>query len=231
MSESKKVGMAGLGTVGGGVVKILQQHAARLGARCGRNIELTAVCSASKGKDRGVDLEGYAWFDNAMDLANADVDLVVETIGGSEGIAYDLVKAALASRKHVITANKALIAHHGFELAQLAENNGVSLAYEAAVAGGIPAIKGLREGLAGNEISAVYGILNGTCNYMLQQLEAGTAFADALAEAQALGYAEADPSLDIDGFDAAHKLAILGRLAFNPELSWDAVKVNTTGIR
>ena len=230
MSKTLKIGIAGLGTVGVGVVKILQKHGGLLAARCGRPVEITAVSSASKGKDRGIDVSGYEWFDSALDLASADVDLIVETIGGSEGVACDLVKAALAAGKHVVTANKALLAHHGFELASLAEGNGVSLAYEAAVAGGIPAIKAVREGLAANEITAVYGILNGTCNYILTNMrETGRDFEVVLKEAQELGYAEADPTFDVDGVDAGHKLALLATIAFGIKPNFDAVEMK--GIR
>ncbi len=211
-----RIGIAGLGTVGGGVVKLLDKSSAALAARCGRDIQVTAISARDKSKDRGFDVSGYAWVDDAIDLARRDdVDVVVELIGGSEGAALDLVKEAIANGKHVVTANKALIAHHGPDLAETAEAKGVAVAYEAAVAGGIPIIKALREGLVANEIIRLYGILNGTCNYILTDMEAsGRAFGDVLTEAQELGYAEADPAFDVGGTDTAHKLAILACLAF-----------------
>ncbi len=226
-----RLGIAGLGTVGGGVVKIVQKHAEMLAVRAGRSIEVTAVSARDASKDRGVDLSGYDWVDDAADLAvRDDVDAVVEMIGGSEGLAYDLVKTALSNGKHVVTANKALLAHHGFELAKLAEDNNVSLAYEAAVAGGIPAIKAMREGFVGNQIDAVFGILNGTCNYMLTAMrETGRDFDVILKEAQDAGYAEADPAFDIDGIDAGHKLCLLSSIAFGVKPDFESLQI--TGIR
>ena len=195
---------------------MLRDNAALITARAGRPIEVVAVSARDRTRDRGVALGGMRWHDDPAGLAaEPDVDVVVELIGGSEDPARGLVLAAMAAGKHVVTANKALLAQHGTELAEAAERGGVSLAYEAAVAGGIPIIKTLREGLAGNQIRRVAGILNGTCNFILTSMaERGREFADVLAEAQALGYAEADPSFDIDGIDAAHKLAILAALAF-----------------
>ena len=223
MPEPLRLGIAGLGTVGGGVIKIVQKHAEMLATRSGRNVEVTAVSARDRSKDRGVDLSAYAWEDDARALASrSDVDVVVEMIGGSEGLALDLVKAALENGKHVVTANKALLAHHGFALAAIAEEKGVSLCYEAAVAGGIPVIKALREGAAGNGINAVYGILNGTCNYMMTAMrETGKDFDVILKEAQDAGYAEADPSFDIDGIDAAHKLCLLSAIAFGVKPDFD----------
>lgn len=231
MSEALKIGIAGLGTVGAGTVRILQEHASILCLSAGRDIQITAVSARDKKADRGVDLGAYKWVDNALDLAtDPDVDVVVELIGGSDGIAKDLALAAIANGKHVVTANKAMVAHHGTALAHAAEEAGVSMAFEAAVAGGIPIIKSLREGLAGNKISRVYGILNGTCNYILSAMAAdGREFDNVLKECQEKGYAEADPSFDIDGIDAAHKLAILASVAFGCELNFDAVHVE--GIR
>jgi len=230
MSDPLKIGIAGLGTVGVGVIKVLSLHAAMHERRGGRAMRITDVAARDKGKDRGVDLSGYAWHDDARDLAATDVDVVVELIGGSDGVAKELVEAALDAGKHVVTANKALLAHHGTALARRAEAAGVGLAYEAAVAGGIPIIKALREGLAANRIERLYGILNGTCNYILTDMaETGREFDDILAEAQALGYAEADPSFDVDGIDAAHKLAILAALAFGREVDFEHVHVE--GIR
>ena len=231
MKQSLKVAVSGLGTVGAGVVKLLAAQKDLLAARCGRAVEVVAVSARSKGKDRGVDLAGYQWFDDPVAMAReAQADVFVELIGGSEGPAKDAVTAALEAGRHVVTANKALIAHHGAALAALAEAKGLTLAFEASVAGGIPVIKGLREGLAANRVSEVHGILNGTCNYILTEMrETGREFADVLAEAQALGYAEADPSFDIDGVDAAHKLAVLAAVAFGAEVNFKAVHVE--GIR
>ena len=230
MSKPLRIGIAGLGTVGAGVVKILAARGERLAAASGRALELVAVCARDKAKDRGIDLSGVRWEDDPMALAAADdIDLVVELIGGSEGIARDLVEASLKAGKHVATANKALIAHHGTALARLAEEKGVALNYEAAVAGGIPIVKTMRESLAGNEIRSIHGILNGTCNYILTEMETtGRDFADVLKDAQDLGYAEADPTFDVGGIDAAHKLAILASLAFGTEV--DFANVHIEGI-
>jgi homoserine dehydrogenase len=231
MKPDLRVGVAGLGTVGAGTVKLLHDNAGLIAARAGRAIKVTAVSARNRAADRGVSLEGIAWHEDAIALANdPNVDVVVELIGGSEGTARALAAAALAAGKPLVTANKALLAVHGAELAQAAEAAGVALVYEAAVAGGIPVIKALREGLAGNRISRVAGILNGTCNYILTVMrEQKRDFHDVLADAQALGYAEADPSFDIDGIDAAHKLAILAALAFGRPVDFAAVHVE--GIR
>ena len=231
MSAPLAVAVAGLGTVGAGVLKLLRDNADLIAARAGRPILVTAVAARDRGRDRGVPLEGLRWYEDATQLAAApDLDVVVELIGGSEGPARSLVQQALAAGRPVVTANKALLALHGPALAESAERAGVALAYEAAVAGGIPAIKALREGLAANRLSRVTGILNGTCNYILTCMrEQGREFADVLAEAQALGYAEADPSFDIDGIDAAHKLAILAALAFGRPVDFSAV--HAEGIR
>ncbi|HBS25193.1 MULTISPECIES: homoserine dehydrogenase [Thalassospira] len=231
MQNVVKIGVAGLGTVGAGTVKLLSEHRDNLTDRSGSPMTVTAVSARDRTRDRGFSTEGITWYEDARDLAtDKNVDVVVETIGGSNGIAYDVCKAALENGKHVVTANKALIALHGVELARIADANNVTIAYEAAVAGGIPVIKALREGLAGNAISRVTGILNGTCNYILTTMrEQGRDFADVLAEAQKLGYAEADPTFDVDGIDAAHKLAILTSLAFGVEVDFDAIAVE--GIR
>lgn len=225
------VGVAGLGTVGAGVVKLLRGNAELIAARAGRPIAVTAVSSRDRRRDRGVPMEGFRWHEDATALAaDPGVDVVVETIGGSEGSARALVEAALAAGKPVVTANKALLALHGRALAAMAEQRGVALAFEAAVAGGIPAIKAVREGLAANQIRRVAGILNGTCNYILTEMRLrGLQFAEVLHEAQKLGYAEADPSFDIDGVDAAHKLAILAALAFNRPV--DFTELHVEGIR
>ena len=226
-----RVGIAGLGTVGAGVVALLARNHATVAARAGRAIEVVAVSARDRAKDRGLNLEGIRWYDHALDLAqDPDVDVVVELIGGAEGTAKNLVLAAIHAGKQVVTANKALLAIHGTEIAAQAERAGVQLAFEAAVAGGIPVIKALREGLAGNRISKVVGILNGTCNYILTTMrERGADFGDVLAEVQKLGYAEADPSFDVDGVDAAHKLAILAALAFGRPVAFHDVHVE--GIR
>ena len=231
MAAPLHIGIAGLGTVGAGVVRLLKENGALLAARAGREIRLKAVSARDQTRDRGIDLYGIRWHEDPMALAaDPDVDAVIELIGGSEGIALDLTREALANGKAVITANKALLAHHGAELAALAEANGVTIGYEAAVAGGIPIVKALREGLAGNRIAQVYGILNGTCNYILTTMrETGRAFEEVLEEAQELGYAEADPTFDIDGVDAAHKLALLAALAFGCPPDFDAVHIE--GIR
>jgi homoserine dehydrogenase len=226
-----RVGIAGLGTVGAGVVKLLHDNAELISQRAGMPVTVTAVSARNRELDRGIALDGLRWHADALGLvADPDVDVVVELIGGSEGLARVLVERSLAAAKPVVTANKALLAIHGTALAQAAAASGVVLGFEAAVAGGIPVIKALREGLAGNRISRVAGILNGTCNYILTVMRAeGTDFAEVLADAQALGYAEADPSFDIDGIDAAHKLAILAALAFGRQVDFAAVHVE--GIR
>jgi homoserine dehydrogenase len=231
MSDVLRVGLAGLGTVGGGVVAMLAANTDVVAARAGRRIEVVAVAARDRGRDRGLALGNAQWFgDAAVMAADAGVDVVVEAIGGSEGIAKRVVETALAAGKPVVTANKALLAVHGAALARAAETHGVALAFEAAVAGGIPVIKALREGLAGNRIVSVAGILNGTCNHILTTMRNEKRdFADVLAEAQALGYAEADPSFDVDGVDAAHKLAILAAIAFGRPVAFGAVHVE--GIR
>ncbi|MCG2841972.1 homoserine dehydrogenase [Sandaracinobacter sp. RS1-74] len=226
-----KVGLAGLGTVGAGVIKLLDANAALIARRAGRPILVTAVCARDRTRERGVDLARFQWVDDATTLAGRDdVDVVVELVGGADGPALTLARATLAANKPFVTANKAMIAHHGLLLAELAEASGTPLKFEAAVAGGIPVIKGLREGAAANELSLVTGILNGTCNYILTRMEKeGLEFADVLADAQRLGYAEADPSFDIDGIDAAHKLSILAAIAFGSRPDFHAVE--TCGIR
>ena len=231
MTNSLRIGIAGLGTVGASVIRLLDRQDKALQARTGRRIVVAAVCARDKTRDRGVDLTGAKWFDDPVALAaSPDIDLFVELVGGDEGPARKAVETALASGKSVVTANKALLAKHGMALARQAEEKRVALAFEASVAGGIPIVKTLREGLAGNEISRVYGILNGTCNYILSRMEReGIAFDACLADAQRLGYAEADPTFDIDGFDTAHKLSILTSLAFGTCV--DAEAIHIEGIR
>jgi len=224
MTAAFKIAIAGLGTVGSGVVKALAARGEELSRRAGRKLEITAVSARDKNKARGYAVPG--WTDDVLSLAKTDADVVVELIGGEEGIACQLVESALANGKHVVTANKALLARHGLALAQLAEKNGVTLKFEAAAAGGIPIVKALREGLIAQPIDAVKGILNGTCNYILTEMESsGRAFADVLTEAQAKGYAEADPTLDVGGGDTAHKLALLASLAFGTAPDLNAVAV------
>lgn len=226
-----RVALAGLGVVGGGVVKLLQANRELIARRAGRAVEIVALSARDRHKDRGVDLSRYRWEDDLGALVKADdVDVVVEMIGGADGMALTLARHTLGAGKALVTANKAMIAHHGLDLARLAEATDTPLKYEAAVAGGIPVIKAIREGASANEIARVYGILNGTCNYILTQMERnGASFADALAAAQAEGYAEADPTFDVDGIDAAHKLSILAALCFGTKLDIDAVATN--GIR
>ena len=232
MTSPLKIGIAGLGTVGAGVVKLLAEHNRLLALRGGRPLKLVAVSARSRTKKRdGIDLSKVRWEKDPLALATAkDIDVVVELIGGSGGIARRLVQTALRSGKHVVTANKALLAMHGAEIAALAEKRGRILAFEAAVAGGIPIIKALREGLVGNRVRRLYGILNGTCNYILTTMrETGRDFDVVLAEAQAAGYAEADPSFDVDGIDAAHKLAVLTGAAFGAKVNFPGIHVE--GIR
>ena len=231
MTAPLRVGLAGLGTVGAGVVALLEANASLIERRADRPIVVTAVSARDRGRDRGIDLGRAAWVDDATELAQRDeVDVVVEMIGGSDGPALALARATLAAGKAFVTANKAMLAHHGMELAALAEANGAALKYEAAVAGGVPVIKSLREGAAANRLTQVYGILNGTCNYILTRMEAeGLGFAAVLADAQQLGFAEADPSFDVDGIDAAHKLSILAAIAFGARIDFAAVAVE--GIR
>jgi homoserine dehydrogenase len=222
-----RVGLAGLGTVGAAVIKLIETEQASLVARCGRGVEVVAVCARSKGKDRGVDLKKFRWHDDPLKLArDPDIDVFVELMGGEGDPAKASVEAALAARKSVVTANKALLARHGVALAELAERNGVAINFEAAVAGAIPVVKTLREGLAGNSFARVYGILNGTCNYILTRMEQEKlSFADCLKDAQRLGYAEADPTFDVEGHDTAQKLSILASLAFGTKVNPEAVHV------
>jgi homoserine dehydrogenase len=230
VSAPLRVGLAGLGNVGAGVAKVLRGDTTHLAWRAGRGIEITALSARDRKRDRGFDLSGVSFESDPMALVERDdVDVVVEVMGGHEGAARTLVEAALKAKKHVVTANKALLAYHGASLAALAESNGVSLKFEAAICGGIPIVKALRESLIAYEISAVRGILNGTCNFILTKMEAtGQPFADVLAEAQRLGYAEADPTLDIGGGDTAHKLTLLAALAFGTAPDLEGVAM--TGI-
>ncbi|WP_029005862.1 homoserine dehydrogenase [Azorhizobium doebereinerae] len=226
-----RVGLAGLGTVGVAVVQMLERRAAEIEARTGRSVKVVAVSARSKGKDRGIDLSGVRWHDDPVALArDPEIDVFVELMGGEGDPAKAAVAAALAAGRPVVTANKALLARAGLELAEVGEASGATLHFEAAVAGGIPIVKTLREALGGNRIERVSGILNGTCNYILTRMaDEKMAFDTCLAEAQRLGYAEADPSFDIDGYDTAHKLSLLTSLAFGSKVDADAIYVE--GIR
>jgi homoserine dehydrogenase len=231
MSAPLRIALAGLGTVGAGTLTLLRDNADTIARRAGRKLEVVAVSARGKKKKRGVALGKIEWHDDAVAMAaSPDIDTVVELIGGSDGVARRVVETAIAHGKHVVTANKALLAHRGTELAKRAEARGVSLGFEAAVAGGIPILKVLREGLAANRTARIYGILNGTCNYILTRMrdERGD-FAHVLADAQRLGYAEADPSFDIDGIDTAHKLALLAAVAFGSAV--DLKGIHVEGIR
>ena len=225
MAEPLKIALAGLGTVGAGVIRLVEANRALIERRAGRPIQITVVSARDRRKDRGVDLAPYAWEDDMVILGErADVDVVVEMVGGADGPALALARTTIEAGKALVTANKAMIAHHGLELAAKAEDKRVALKFEAAVAGGIPVIKALREGAAANAIERVYGILNGTCNYILSTMEdSGRDFGDVLAEAQALGYAEADPTFDVEGVDAAHKLSILAAIAFGTKVDFGGV--------
>jgi homoserine dehydrogenase len=231
MADSLRVAIAGLGTVGTGTVKVLTRHRDLIARRSGRPVDIVAVSARTRGKDRGIALDGFDWFDDPVAMAReADADVVVELIGGEDGPAKAVCEAAIGAGRHVVTANKALMAMHGNALAAAAEAAGKSLNYEAAIAGGISIVKALREGLAGNAIAHVYGILNGTCNYILTEMrEERLSYETVLAEAQKLGYAEAEPSVDVDGIDAAHKLALLASLAFGTKVNFAGVY--TEGIR
>lgn len=226
-----KVGIAGLGVVGAGVLRLLDQHGGMIAARAGRPIKVVAVSARDKRKKRDMPKGGWRWYADAVELAkDPEVEVVVELIGGADGKARALVETALKLGKGVVTANKAMLAMHGAKIAAMAELKQAPLAFEAAVAGGIPILKALREGLVGNRVERITGILNGTCNYILTEMrETGRDFAEVLKEAQKLGYAEADPSFDVDGVDAAHKLAVLTSLAFNTQVNFGAVHVE--GIR
>jgi homoserine dehydrogenase len=227
MDAPLRIGLAGLGTVGSSVVRMIERHGNDIAVRAGRAISISGVSARRRGKNRGLDLSPYRWFDDPVALArDPATDVYVELIGGAEGVAPTSVKAAIAAGKHVVTANKAMLAAEGVALARAAEEKGVSLNFEGAAAGGIPIIKTLREALAGNTINRVYGILNGTCNYILTRMEQDNLpFDECLAAAQNFGYAEADPSFDIDGHDTAHKLALLTAIAFGTEIDADAIYV------
>lgn len=233
MTDALRIGIVGLGTVGSSVVRLLKEKQELLTKQCGRPLRVVAVSARNKGRERGIDLSDIEWFDDPLALAASnDIDVFIELIGGEEGVARSCVEEALKAGHHVVTANKALLARHGVSLAKIAEKKGVLLNFEAAVAGGIPVIKAMRESLSGNQISRVYGILNGTCNYILTRMfedgmsfKDGMSFEDCLVDAQKLGYAEADPTFDIEGNDTAHKLALLTSLAFGSVISVDDIYV------
>ena len=230
MAEPLRIALAGLGTVGTGVIELLAANRSTIERRAGRPLEIVAVNARDRARDRSVDLSPYAWVDDMQAMAQrGDVDVVLELVGGSDGPALTLARAALDAGKAFVTANKAMIAHHGLALAEQAALRGVPLKFEAAVAGGIPVVKGLREGAAANRIERIYGILNGTCNYILSEMEhTGADFGEMLKAAQEKGYAEADPTFDIEGVDAAHKLAILAAIGFGARV--DFANVEATGI-
>src|SRR6056297_359286 len=231
MNTPLRLGIAGLGTVGTGVVRIVRQKAETLAARAGRPITISAVSARTRDKDRGVNLGDYAWEDDPVALAKRDdVDVFVELMGGSDGPAKAATEAAIAAGKDVVTANKAMLAHHGHALALAAEDAGRVIRFEAAMAGGIPVIKALTEGLAGNDITRVMGVMNGTCNYILTRMQsAGLPYEDVFEEANQLGYLEADPQLDVGGIDAGHKLALLSAIAFGTRVDFDGVELEGIG--
>ena len=215
-----KIGIVGLGSVGQGVLQILEENLDSIESKINTKIKITGITAKNKNKKRDIKIDNYPWFDNPIELTqNPEVDVLIELVGGEDGIALKVVETALKEKKHVITANKALIAKHGNHLINLAEKNNVKILFEAAVAGAIPIIKTLKESTASNSISAIYGILNGTCNYILTSMERdGANFNTALKSAQDLGFAESDPTFDIEGMDAAHKIGILSALAFGTSL-------------
>lgn len=227
MTAPLRLGIAGLGTVGTGVIKIVRRHRDMLAARAGREIVISAVSARSKGKDRGVPISGYDWVDDPVALARRDdVDVFVELMGGTDGPAKAASEAAIAAGKDVVTANKAMLAVHGHELALAAEKQNRVIRFEAAVAGGIPVVKALTEGLTGNDMTRVMGVMNGTCNYILTRMESsGLSYAEVFEEANKLGYLEADPTLDVGGIDAGHKLALLAAIAFGTRVSFDAMEL------
>ena len=226
-----RLGLAGLGTVGIGVVKIIQRHADLIAARAGRPVVITAVSARDRSKNRDADLSGYGWEVDPVALARRDdVDVLVEVMGGHEGAARLATEAAISAGKDVVTANKALLAHHGHALALAAEAAGRVIRFEAAVAGGIPVVKALTEGLAGNQMRRVMGVMNGTCNYILTRMQsAGLPYETVFEEARQLGYLEADPNLDVGGIDAGHKLSLLAAIAFGSQVSFGAVELEGIG--
>jgi len=231
MTTPLRLGIAGLGTVGVGIVRIVQKHGALLALRAGRSVEIVAVSARSKTKNRDVDLSDYDWEDDPVALAKrSDIDVFIEVMGGHDGPAKDATEAAIATGKDVVSANKALLAIHGQALAEAAEASDRVIRFEAAVAGGIPVVKSLTEGLAGNEITRVMGVMNGSCNYILTRMQdAGLSYEAVFDEANQLGYLEADPELDVGGIDAGHKLALLSSIAFGTQVDFDAVELEGIG--
>ena len=229
--EIINIGIAGLGTVGSEVAKQLQSNSEFLNRKAGKQLNLVAVSANNKNKNRNFDLSNLKWFTNAASMSETnEIDLVVELIGGSDGIALDLCKNSLIKGKSVVTANKAMMSKHGYELAKISEKNKCSIAFEASVAGCIPIIKSLRDALSGTRVNSISGILNGTCNFILTEMrEKGISFSEVLKDAQEKGYAEADPTFDVDGIDAAQKLTILSAIAFG--IAPDNKNLSISGIR
>lgn len=227
MNETLTIGIAGLGTVGSGVIRLLQENATLIAKRSGRPIQVVAVNARTKSKDRGISLDGIEWVDCAVKLAShPGISVFIELIGGEAGTAKKAVETAIAAGKHIVTANKALLAVHGNEIAEIAEQAGVTLRFEAAVAGGIPVVKALTENLAGDRIRRIIGVMNGTCNYILTQMEnTGQSYESIFTQAMDLGYLEADPNLDVGGIDAGHKLALLAAIAFGNRVNFSGMKI------
>lgn len=227
MSTDLRIGIAGLGTVGQGVVRMLLQNQAIIKTKSGKNITITTISARNRAKERGLDLSGFCWEDDPIEMAKRpDIDVFVELMGGSEGVALESVKTALRNGKDVVTANKAMLAHHGQELAELADKHNSCIRFEAAVAGGIPVVKTLTESLAGNRINRILGVMNGTCNYILTRMESEKLpYRTVFEDAQKLGYLEADPSLDVGGIDAGHKLALLSSIAFGTKVDFDNMEI------
>ncbi|MCY4006636.1 MAG: homoserine dehydrogenase [Rhodobacteraceae bacterium] len=227
MRETMNIGVAGLGTVGTSAIKLLEENSELIAARCGKHLHVKAVCARTRGKPRGISLEGFDWVEDATLLASRpDIDLFVELIGGHDNTAKAAVEAAINAGKHVVTANKALLAIHGNAIAKMAEDAGVTLRFEAAVAGGIPVVKSLTESLAGERIRRVLGVMNGTCNFILTRMESnGSSYEETFAEADKLGYLESDPDLDVGGIDAGHKLALLSSIAFGTQVDFAGMDI------
>ena len=225
---SLRIAVVGLGTVGIGVLEILKKNADLLFQRSGRNIEVVSICARDINKQRKIPLNSFFWEKNINKLPkDENIDVILELVGGSDGVALDLVENSLKAKKHVITANKALIAKHGNNLINLAEENNVSLKFEASVAGGIPCIKTISESLSGNRIKKIIGVLNGTCNYILTEMENNNkSYEEVFKEAQNLGYVESNPKLDIGGIDSAQKLSILSALAFGTKIYYNSENVD-----
>ena len=225
------IGIIGLGTVGIGLINCLLKNKKLIETKTNKEIFISAICAKNKNKERNIDISSFKWVEDPFEItADKEIDLVVELIGGDENPAKSIIEKSLLNKKHVVTANKALIAKHGHYLALLAEEQKVCLSFEAAVAGGIPIIKVIKDSLSANSISKVYGIINGTCNYILTQMEKeGKEYSEVFKEAQRLGYVETDPTLDVGGIDTAHKISILSSVAFGTRISFE--NVITSGIQ